>query len=243
MSAIGVLALQGAFDAHRRVLAGLGHPVRLVRTPTDLEGLGGLVLPGGESTVQLELLTRFQLEAPLSAFIRSGAPVLATCAGLILVARAVSGPVQRSLGLLDVAVARNAWGRQVDSFEDSSDGGLPLVFIRAPRLVEVGAGVTVLDRYRGEPVIVRQGNLTAATFHPELVPGPSGVHRSIFGTVALDGSGPRPAGRQACPADNRPVLDGLGSPSSRQAGLPADNRPVLDGLGSPSSRQAGLPRR
>lgn len=182
---IGVLALQGAFDAHARALARLGHAVKKVRVPADLAGLDGLVLPGGESTVQLKLVDRFGLKGPLDAFVRSGAPVLATCAGLILAAREVTGPAQASFGWLDVSVARNAWGRQVESFEAMEDAGeLPLVLIRAPRITRVGAEVEVLATYGGEPVLVRQGAVTAATFHPELTDRLD-VHRRVFGEAAV----------------------------------------------------------
>lgn len=198
-AALGVLALQGAFARHAEVLTQLGHGVRLVRDARDFDGLGGLVLPGGESTVQLDLLARQGLETKLAELVRSGLPVLATCAGLILIARGVSHPAQRSFGWLDVDVARNAYGRQLDSFEATSDdawpaagparpdepiGGepspLPLVFIRAPRIERVGAHVEVLARHRGEPVLVRQGNITAATFHPELT-ADTRVHHAVFG--------------------------------------------------------------
>jgi pyridoxal 5'-phosphate synthase pdxT subunit len=187
---IGVLAVQGAFARHAEVLAGQGHHVRLLREARDLEGVEGLVLPGGESTVQLDLIGRNALEKPLLELVRAGRPVLATCAGLILLAHAVSRPAQRSLDLLDVDVARNAYGRQLDSFEALSDealpsaGGaaspLPLVFIRAPRIERVGANVEVLARHRGEPVLVRQRNVTAATFHPELTLD-GRVHEAVFG--------------------------------------------------------------
>jgi 5'-phosphate synthase pdxT subunit len=176
---IGVLALQGAFDRHAQVLSSIGAEPILVRTTADLEGLAGLVFPGGESTVQLELMRRLDLEAPLRQVVASACPVLATCAGLILLATRVSQPEQRGLGLIDVHVARNAWGRQVDSFESVSDGGRALVFIRAPRILETGSGVEILDRFRGEPVLVRQGNVTCATFHPELTLD-AGVHRMVF---------------------------------------------------------------
>jgi 5'-phosphate synthase pdxT subunit len=181
---IGVLALQGDFSAHARALEALGHEVRLARRPADLDCVEGLVLPGGESTTQLRLLASSQLRAPIVRLIRDGAPVLATCAGLILVARTVTDPAQESLGLLDVAVARNAWGRQLDSFEATSDReGLPLVFIRAPRIESVGEGVEVLDTFRGEPILVRQGNLVGATFHPELT-GDAAVARRVFEATA-----------------------------------------------------------
>ena len=176
---LGVLSVQGAFARHAEVLAALGHRVRLVREPRDFADLLGLILPGGESTVQLDLIGRNGLSAPLLDLVRAGRPVLATCAGLILLAHAVSQPAQRSLDVLDVDVARNAYGRQLDSFEANSDEALPgarnapseplrLVFIRAPRIERVGPGVEVLLRHRGEPVLVRQRNITAATFHPEL---------------------------------------------------------------------------
>jgi len=188
-----VLALQGAFARHAELLAELGHEVCLVRDVKHLAGLDGLVLPGGESTVQLELCARLGLDAPLCELVRSGKPILATCAGSILIARHVERPAQRSFGLLDVDIARNAYGRQLDSFESRSDepprlgssssaaeAPLPLVFIRAPRFTRVGAAVAVLARHRGEPVLVREGNITAATFHPELS-GDTRVHRAVFG--------------------------------------------------------------
>jgi pyridoxal 5'-phosphate synthase pdxT subunit len=172
-----VLAVQGAFAAHAKVLAQQDHRVIEVRSSRDLERLDGLVLPGGESSVQLEMIERLGLEAPLVALVRSGVPILATCAGLILLAKKVENPSQRSLACLDVVVARNAWGRQVDSFEATSDAGRALVFIRAPRICDTGSA-EVLDRYAGEPVLVRQRNITAATFHPELIGG--GLHAEIF---------------------------------------------------------------
>ena len=163
---VGVLALQGGFAAHVHALREIGCNVREVRTPRDLEGLEGLVLPGGESTTMLRLLG--ELEPALDEFVRAGHPVLATCAGLILAARTVSDPEQRSFGWIDVAVARNAWGRQVDSFSAADDAGAPLVFIRAPRITAQGGDVEVLARFQGEPILVRQGNRYGATFHPEL---------------------------------------------------------------------------
>ena len=192
---LGVLALQGAFARHAERLVERGHEVRLVRDARDFAGLGGLVLPGGESTVQLDLLARLALEDELVLLVRSGRPVLATCAGLILIAERVVQPAQRNFKLLDVDVARNAYGRQLDSFEAESDEAwppsasssseheasrLPLVFIRAPRIERVGDRVEVLARHRGEPVLVREGNVTAATFHPELTLDPR-VHDAVFG--------------------------------------------------------------
>lgn len=187
MARIGVLAVQGAFARHAEVLRALGHEVQLVGDARDFAGLEGLVLPGGESTVQLQLIARLGLEAPLRALIARDVPVLATCAGLILLARTVTAPDQASFDLLDVDVARNAWGRQLDSFEawadadsESAQDALRLIFIRAPRITRVGPAVSVLARYRNEPVFVRERNLRAATFHPELS-GDSRVHAAVFG--------------------------------------------------------------
>jgi 5'-phosphate synthase pdxT subunit len=184
---IGVLAVQGAFARHAQVLSELGHEPRLVREPRDFTGLAGIVLPGGESTVQLEMIGRLGLEPPLVELCRSERPVLATCAGLILLAHGVTQPEQKSFDLIDVDVQRNGWGRQLDSFEAVSDQNLPgqreplpLVFIRAPRIARVGARVTVLASFRGEPVLVQQRNVTGATFHPELT-GDHRVHARVFG--------------------------------------------------------------
>ncbi len=184
---VGVLALQGGYDAHRRALVEVGHEVRLVRKADDLDRLDGLVLPGGESSTQLLLVERNALADPLDAFVRSGRPVLCTCAGLILAASRVSlrghprmsDPAQSSFGWIDVDVARNAWGRQVHSFQAESESGRPMLFIRAPRFTRVGEGVEVLDRYQGEPVLVRQGAVVGASWHPELTADRS-LHRDIF---------------------------------------------------------------
>lgn len=178
---IGVLALQGGYEAHEKILAGLGHKTRRVRAPADLEGLAGLVLPGGESSTMLKLIDWNGLAEPLDAFARGGRPVLATCAGLILSARGVTGPAQRSFGWLDVDVARNAWGRQNESFEADDDAGrLHCVFIRAPRILRVGDGVEVIATFAGEPIAVRAGAVLGASFHPELADEP-GLHRALFG--------------------------------------------------------------
>jgi pyridoxal 5'-phosphate synthase pdxT subunit len=177
-SPIGVLALQGGFAAHLEALAAADLAVSEVRTVRDLEGLGGLILPGGESTAQLRLIGRGQLEGPLRAFAASGKPILATCAGLILAARAVH-PAQPSLGWLDVSVDRNAYGRQLDSFEAEDDSGRHrLVFIRAPKITAVGAEVEIILRLGGEPVLVRQGRVWGAAYHPEL--DGSALHAEIF---------------------------------------------------------------
>lgn len=166
---VGILAVQGAFDAHARVVRELDGLPRLVRRAGDFDTpMTSFVLPGGESTVQLELVQRLGLDRPLRDLVAQRIPILATCAGLILLARTVKNPEQRSFGVLDVEVARNGWGRQVESFEARSDEGGELLFIRAPRILATGPGVSVLERLAGEPVLVREGNVIAATFHPEL---------------------------------------------------------------------------
>lgn len=161
---IGVLALQGGFEAHAKALGELGAEVRKVRSPEDLDGLDALVIPGGESTTIGLGVEREGLAEPLAEFVKSGRPVLGTCAGLIMLDR-------EHLGLLDVSVRRNAFGRQLASFEAELDfDGSPLhaVFIRAPWVEHVGDGVEVLAEVDGHPVAVRQGNILAVAFHPEL---------------------------------------------------------------------------
>lgn len=174
---IGVLALQGDFAAHERALGRRGAAAVPVREARDLEGVAALVLPGGESTTMLRLLDGNPLRERLVAAIRAGMPVLATCAGVILIAQEVRNPVQWSLDLLSVTVDRNAYGRQINSEivslaadPDAELGAstLEAVFIRAPRIAAVWDGVRVLARRGSDPVLVRQGNIIAATFHPEL---------------------------------------------------------------------------
>jgi 5'-phosphate synthase pdxT subunit len=185
---IGILALQGDYAAHAAMLEQLGAGVRLVRGAADLEDLAGLVIPGGESTTILRLLERNGLRDALVDYV-AARPTFGTCAGVILLAREVTNPEQASLGILDVKVARNAFGRQVDSFigvvaSEPLGGTIEGVFIRAPRILDCGAGVEVLGRLAGgsehglplEPVLVRQGHLLGATFHPELTADPR-VHR------------------------------------------------------------------
>jgi pyridoxal 5'-phosphate synthase pdxT subunit len=171
---IGVLALQGDYAAHAAALSEAGAIASTVRTPDDLggESLDGIVLPGGESTTMLKFLERHGLFEALAEFCRLK-PTFGTCAGVILLAREVLNPPQRSLGLLDAVVERNAYGRQIDSAilhaETTLDGGpLEMVFIRAPRIVQVGPAVETLALREGAPALVRQGALLAATFHPEL---------------------------------------------------------------------------
>lgn len=171
---VGVLAMQGAFRDHVRALEAAGARTRLVRLPADLEGLDGLVIPGGESTTMQILLERMGLWEPLRARLQAGLPALATCAGMILLAREITDGRrgQRGLGLLDIAVRRNGYGRQVHSFEapvrvEGLEGEFPGVFIRAPFVERVGAG-EVYAVQDGQPVGVRQGRITALCFHPEL---------------------------------------------------------------------------
>ncbi len=169
---VGVLAIQGDYAAHAEALAEVGAEPAEIRKPEELTGLDGLVLPGGESTTILKFLEKQGFFEALRAFC-STKPVFATCAGTILLARQVTHPPQRSLGVLHATVERNAYGRQIDSSillgETSLLGGpLEMVFIRAPRIVQVDDDVEVLATREGFPTLVRQGVLLAATFHPEL---------------------------------------------------------------------------
>jgi 5'-phosphate synthase pdxT subunit len=182
---VGVLALQGDYAAHARMLRALGASVREVRRPADLDGLRGLVIPGGESTTLLNLMADAPWFDALRAFSARGAAILGTCAGAILLARVVV-PGQASLGLLDAVIERNAYGRQASSFEaevDTDEGPLGGFFIRAPRIREIGAGVRVIARLDGEPVAVREGQVLAATFHPEIDGGTS-LHRLFLAAAA-----------------------------------------------------------
>jgi 5'-phosphate synthase pdxT subunit len=167
---IGVLALQGDFDAHRTRLEELGAEVVLVRDPEQLEAIDGLIIPGGESTTFLTFLEPRGFFDRLKAFVRRK-PTFGTCAGAVLLAKEVVGPQQASLGALDVRVRRNAYGRQLESSirEGSFNGtALEMVFIRAPKIEAVGEGIQVLAWESKDPVLVQQGNVLAATFHPEL---------------------------------------------------------------------------
>lgn len=187
---IGILAIQGDFEAHQRRLAALGAGTELVRRAKELEGVDALVLPGGESTTQLQFLVEEGLFDPLVERARAGFPLFGTCAGAILLAREVKNPDQASLGLLDITVVRNAYGRQLESCvtrEPSELGAEPLemVFIRAPVIERAGAAVRVLARRENRPVLVEQGRILAATFHPELSGDPA-VH-SYFLERVRDG--------------------------------------------------------
>jgi len=185
---VGVLALQGDFREHASMLESIGMEPILVRTPDDLEELDGLVIPGGESTTIGKLADRFDLVEPLRGVIGDGLPTLGTCAGMVLLAGSTTErQSQVQLGVLDVVVQRNAFGRQVESFEaevavDGLDGGpVHAVFIRAPWIEKVGDGVDVLAELSGHPVMVREGNVFATSFHPELT-GDGRIHRLVFQT-------------------------------------------------------------
>lgn len=182
---VGVLALQGDFAAHAKALSRLGAEAVEVRDAPALESVDALVIPGGESSTMLKLITEESLARPIIDFARSGKPVFGTCAGAILLARRVLNPEQPSLNLIDIDVARNAYGRQVDSFVASADtelegGPIEAVFIRAPKITGVGPGVEVLASLGGEPVLVRAGNIIAGTFHPELT-SDTRVHALLVG--------------------------------------------------------------
>ena len=174
---IGVLALQGDFEAHAAALARAGADARPVRTSDAVRASDGLVIPGGESTTFRKLMEGTGIEEAIREVARRGDPVFGTCAGAILLADAVTNPPTRGLGLLPMTVERNAYGRQLDStvltltdLDRSALGEAPLeaVFIRAPRITSVGRGVEILARRRADPVLVRKDNVLAATFHPEL---------------------------------------------------------------------------
>lgn len=173
---VGVLALQGDFAEHQEALAAGGLRTRQVRGVRDLGGLDALVLPGGESTTMLKLLDVEGLWQPLGELLRSGLPVLATCAGMILLAQEVENPRQRSYGLLPITVVRNGYGRQFHSGTFALESkvlppGTTGTFIRAPRITNIGEGCDVLARRDGDPVLVQKGAVLAAGFHPELQPG------------------------------------------------------------------------
>ena len=187
---IGVLAIQGNYASHAQALTEAGATPVEVRKPEQLAGLDGLVLPGGESTTMLKFLKLRFFEA-LQEFCGTK-PVFGTCAGVILLAREVLNPPQRSLRLLDVIIERNAYGRQIDSVivtaeTELAGGPLEMVFIRSPRIIKIGPGVEVLATREGFPVLVRQGRILAATFHPELSHDRR-VHRLFVESVAAAGA-------------------------------------------------------
>ncbi len=186
MPLVGVLAIQGDFEAHAKVLAGLGAHTREVRTVADLDGLDALVIPGGESSTMTLGIDREGLAEPLRELVSSGTPVLGTCAGMIVLDRS-------HLGLLDVACERNAFGRQVHSFEADLElpelaGGVRGVFIRAPRVAERGEGVEVLAELDGHAVAVRQENILAVAFHPETT-GDTRLHEWLLARASAANGG------------------------------------------------------
>ncbi len=183
---VGILALQGDFEAHAKALERAGAEPVLVRTAEDLKSIDGLVIPGGESTTMLKLLNFMELKEPLREFAREK-PVFGTCAGAILLAKEVRNPAQESFGMIDLTVERNAYGRQIDSrvanihpgseFQKRAGAGdMEAVFIRAPIIRRAGPDVRVLAQYEGDPVLVEQGRHLVATFHPELTQDPR-VHK------------------------------------------------------------------
>jgi 5'-phosphate synthase pdxT subunit len=190
MPLVGVLALQGGFQAHERVLRGLGADVREVRTPADLHGLDGLVIPGGESTTMTLGIEREGLAEPLRELARGGTPVLGSCAGLIMLDCA-------HLGLMDVRAQRNAFGRQLQSFETDLDvrglagGPLRAVFIRAPWIAEHGPDVEILAEVDGHPVAARQDGLLALAFHAELT-ADDRIHRLFLDSLRSAAAPPAP---------------------------------------------------
>ncbi len=202
---IGVLALQGAFREHLQTLASVGVEGVPVRLPSDLDGVSALIIPGGESTTIRRLIDRWELREPILRLAETGAPVFGTCAGMIVLAREIGGGEEPVLPLLDVTVERNAFGRQLDSFEADLDvpvlGDTPVhgVFIRAPVIERVGPGVDVLSRLDdGRIVAVRERNVVATSFHPELA-GETRFHR-LIATMASEHDDPgEGAGRRPHP--------------------------------------------
>jgi 5'-phosphate synthase pdxT subunit len=185
---IGILALQGDFEAHKRAVEGAGGDPVEVRTKSDLDHIDGLIIPGGESTTMLKMLAEEDLFEPLRQFGRVK-PVFGTCAGAILLAKEVLNPPQNSLQLMDLVVERNAYGRQIDSrIAHLEFGGEPLeaVFIRAPVIRKAGGDSHVLVSYNGDPVLVEQGRHMASTFHPELAGG-AAIHRLFVEKVSSSG--------------------------------------------------------
>lgn len=204
---IGILALQGAAREHARAVVEIGSEPVMVRLPRDLVDLDALILPGGESTTMRKLIDRYGLREPILALARSGAPLFGTCAGMILLAGRIADGDEPVFGLLDVEVRRNAYGRQLDSFEAELDvsaiGPEPLhaVFIRAPVVTDAGPGVEILARdEHGQPVAVRQGRVLATAFHPELT-GDRRLHALLRTMIERRRSGQPPtephAGRAA----------------------------------------------
>ncbi len=187
---IGILALQGDFQLHRKALERCGAQAVEVRKPGELDEVDGLIIPGGESTTLLKLMDEWDFVPALQKFHAAGRPIFGTCAGLILLASEVQSPRQFSLGFIDATVERNAYGRQRESFEEHGEVTLEgrrvpveMVYIRAPRIRRLGPGVEVLASRQGEPVMAREGAILVATFHPEMTDDPT-VHRYFCEMVA-----------------------------------------------------------
>ncbi len=186
---VGILAVQGDFELHAKMLERLGAAWKLVKRPADLSGAAALIMPGGESTTMLKFFQEEGLGPAVKDFAAQGKPIFGTCAGAILLAREVLNPPQDHLGLLDITIERNAYGRQIDSSVERgecpeiSSKPVEMVFIRAPIIRRVGEGVRVLGRAGGLPVLVEQGNILAATFHPELTKDET-IHRYFIGKIA-----------------------------------------------------------
>lgn len=186
---LGVLAVQGAFREHRLLLEQLDATVKEVRRKEHLAGLDGLVIPGGESTAIGKLMAEYQLLDTITKMGGEGFPIFGTCAGMVLLAKEIAGSEQVRLGLMNITVQRNAFGRQIQSFETElevegiSGGPFPAVFIRAPFVAKAGNGVQILARHNGKIVMVRQNNLLACAFHPELT-GDTRIHQYFIEMVA-----------------------------------------------------------
>jgi 5'-phosphate synthase pdxT subunit len=177
---VGVLALQGDFEAHARIVRGIGDEPLEVRTPSELASVDALIIPGGESTTIRKLATNYRLLDPLRERAQAGLPIFGTCAGMIACASSILEGDETILGVVDIDVRRNAYGRQAQSFEADIDvegvGEMRAVFIRAPRIERVGAEVEVLAKHQDDPVVVRQDHILLAAFHPELA-GDDRLHR------------------------------------------------------------------
>ena len=186
---VGILALQGDFAMHDKMLDRIGKPWKLVKHASELEEVSGLIMPGGESTTMLKFFAANGIAPAIKEFAARGGPIFGTCAGAILLAQSVLNPPQERLGLMDITVERNAYGRQIDSSiqqgncPEISSQPLEMVFIRAPIIRRVGNRVRVLGRCGDLPVLVEQGNLLAATFHPELTEDET-IHRHFLSKLA-----------------------------------------------------------
>ena len=228
---IGILAVQGDYEAHARMLARLGADFALVRTPEEAAQVDAMILPGGESTTMLKFLKEEGLDAALRSLHARGAPFFGTCAGAILLAREVRAPAQESLGFIDLAITRNAYGRQLSSEVRSAPSKLKsepleMVFIRAPWIEETGTGLEVLARDAGRPVLVRDGRILVATFHPELTEDPT-VHEYFLKLASGHLSGVHSGlGRLQPEVDGPPPpLDGAAGSTSKLGFSASGQRP------------------